>query len=79
MLTIKVEEISAAMYHTIDELKKSSETEVCLGSLNGDVIVSKDTAVSILESLLHTALASYVTGVNDDASKGYLCKLKRFA
>lgn len=80
MLTIKVEKISAAMYHTIDELKKSSETEVCLGLGDESIVVSKDAAIVILQSLVYTALSSYAAGFNgDEDSKGYLCNLRKFA
>nr|DAK46872.1 MAG TPA: hypothetical protein [Caudoviricetes sp.] len=79
MLTIKVGEISAHMYRTIAEIRDSAETEVCLGLRNSDIVVSKDAAISILESLIYTALSSYATGVNDDAGKGYLCNLNKYA
>lgn len=58
MLTIKVEKISAAMYGTIDELKKSSEAEVCLGLGDKDIVVSKDTAIVILQKP-----CAYSTGI----------------
>ena len=73
MLTIKLTQESNAFDHA-EMLRNSTDAEVSIEFSRGTIIVPRETAMTILESLPFMLIHAYASGVNGEYSPTYLKK-----